>query len=558
MILFDDVTVTYPGASAPALRDVRLSVGEGELCLVVGPTGAGKSTLLRAACGLVPHFSGGLLEGRVVVDGRDTALHPPRDLADVVGVVLQDPASGFVTDSVEEELAYGMEQLGIPAAVMRKRVEEVMDLLGLAAMRSRPLADLSGGEQQRVAIGAVLTSHPRILVLDEPTSALDPAAAEDVLAALTRLVHDLGMTVLLAEHRLERVVQYADHVVVVEPDGSVRDGDPAAMLSGSPVAPPIVELARLAGWDPVPLSVRDARRRAHGLRANLAAADGARARALVAQTGADVQGPLPPAALLRADGLHVRYGQTHAVRGVDVTLLRGEVAAVMGRNGAGKTSLLWALQGLGRRSRGTVRVLREQPHGPGSWADPADLPPDEARRSVALVPQDPQDLLYLETVGQECRISDHQSRAVAGTTAALLAMLLGEDAPQESAHPRELSEGRRLALVLAIQLSAHPAVIVLDEPTRGLDYATKRRLAGVLRSHAAGGGAVLLSSHDVEFVAECAHRVLVLADGEIVADGPAEEVLVASPVFAPQVAKILHPLALLTVRDVEAARAGAP
>ncbi|KGM08362.1 cobalt ABC transporter ATP-binding protein, partial [Cellulomonas bogoriensis 69B4 = DSM 16987] len=266
MIRFEDVTVTYPGAGGPTLRAVDLAVEEGELALVVGPTGSGKSTLLQAATGLVPHFSGGVLTGRVTVDGRDTRTHLPRDLADLVGVVLQDPAAGFVTDTVEDELAYGMEQLGLPSSTMRRRVEEVLDLLGLAPLRDRPLADLSGGERQRVAIGSVLTSHPRVLVLDEPTSALDPAAAEEVLAALTRLVHDLGLTVLLAEHRLERVVQYADRMVVVDAQGDVRDGAPADLLRTSPVAPPVVELGRHLGWDPLPLSVRDARRRARSLR----------------------------------------------------------------------------------------------------------------------------------------------------------------------------------------------------------------------------------------------------------------------------------------------------
>lgn len=579
MIRFDAMSLTYPGAPAPALQDVTLHVGEGELCLVVGPTGAGKSTLLRAACGLAPHFTGGLLEGRVVVDGRDTRDHAPRDLADVVGVVLQDPATGFVADTVEEELAYGMEQLGIEPSVMRRRVEEVLDLLGLERLRRRALADLSGGEQQRVAIGAVLTSHPRVLVLDEPTSALDPAAAEEVLAALTRLVHDLGLTVLLAEHRLERVVQYADRVVVVSRDGRVHDGAPADVLVDSLVAPPIVELGRLAGWDPLPLSVRDARRRATPLRTRLALSP-ASAPAL---DGGTWSGTVPTAAvpgtpdavrstpLLSARAVHVRHGATHAVRGVDLDLRPGEVVAVMGRNGAGKSSLLWALQGSGPRSAGQVLVDLS---GAGT-GDPARLRPRDARRHVALVPQNPTDLLYLDSVGAECAASDRQAGAVPGTTRTVLERLLGAvgatspaegsahpdgsgtqpggpagGAPGVEDHPRDLSEGQRLALVLAVQLAADPQVLLLDEPTRGLDYAAKARLAAALRERAATGGAVLLSSHDVEFVAECASRVVVLADGEVVADGPAPEVLVASPTFAPQVAKILHPLSLLTVGDV--------
>ena len=226
MIEFDHVSVTYADARRPAIRDVCLAIDEGELALVVGRTGVGKSTLLGAINGLVPHFTGGTLAGRVTVDGRDTRTHRPRELADVVGVVGQDPLSGFVTDTVEEELAYGMEQLAVPPEVMRKRVEETLDLLGIADLRDRPLFQLSGGQQQRVAIGSVMTAHPRVLVLDEPTSALDPNAAEEVLAAVTRLVHDLGVTVVLAEHRLERVVQYADRVIEVGADGTVG-GRPA-------------------------------------------------------------------------------------------------------------------------------------------------------------------------------------------------------------------------------------------------------------------------------------------------------------------------------------------
>ncbi|MDX3117791.1 ABC transporter ATP-binding protein, partial [Streptomyces scabiei] len=272
MIRFENVSVTYDGVPEPAVRDVDFTVPEGELVLLAGPSGAGKSTLLGAVSGLVPHFTGGVLRGRVTVAGRDTRTHKPRELADVVGTVGQDPLSHFVTDTVEDELAYGMESLGLPPAVMRRRVEETLDLLGLAALRDRPLATLSGGQQQRVAIGSVLTPHPRVLVLDEPTSALDPAAAEEVLAVLLRLVHDLGTTVLLAEHRLERVLQYADQVALLPAAGAAPLlGAPADVMAVSPVFPPVVDLGRLAGWSPLPLTVRDARRRAADLRERLSA-----------------------------------------------------------------------------------------------------------------------------------------------------------------------------------------------------------------------------------------------------------------------------------------------
>jgi energy-coupling factor transport system ATP-binding protein len=529
VIRFEQVSVTYPDARAPVLRGVDLHLPEGELCLVVGRTGAGKSTLLAAVNGLVPHFTGGRLAGRVTVDGRDTRTHPPRELADVVGVVGQDPLAGFVTDTVEEELAYGMEQLALPPAVMRKRVEETLDLLGLAELRYCPLRELSGGQQQRTAIGAVLTCHPRVLVLDEPTSALDPTAAEEVLAAVTRLVHDLGVTVLLAEHRLERVLQYADRLLWLRGDGTVVSGSPATVMASAALAPPVVELGRLAGWTPLPLSVRDARRHAVQLRQRLGDCVGA--------------APCAPAEVaLRARSIVVRFGDLIAVRDVDLDLHLGEVCALMGRNGSGKSSLLWAVQGSGRRSSGAVDV---------GGRDPGAVSATAARALVGLVPQTPADLLYLETVADELVQADRESRCPPGSASSLLDRLVPHI--DRGLHPRDLSEGQRLALVLAVQLVAGPSVVLLDEPTRGLDYGAKARLAAVLRELAGQGRAVVVSTHDVEFVATACDRVVVMAEGEVVADGPTAEVVLASPIFAPQVAKVLAPEPWLTVAQVAAA-----
>ncbi|MFD3640298.1 ABC transporter ATP-binding protein [Streptomyces griseus] len=535
MITFDQVTVQYEDTAEPVLRDVNLTVEEGELCLVVGHTGVGKSTLLGAVNGLVPHFTGGTLYGRVTVDGRDTAEHPPRELADVVGVVGQDPLDGFVTDTVEEELAYAMEQLAVAPATMRKRVEETLDLLGLADLRHRALHELSGGQQQRVAIGSVLTAHPRVLVLDEPTSALDPTAAEEVLAAVTRLVHDLGVTVLLAEHRLERVVQYADRVIHLPGDGRVVSGPPAEVFRTSSIAPPVVDLGRTAGWSPLPLSIRDARRAAAPLRTRL---DG------VVPPPVRTALPADRPRLLSARGITVTYQGVPAVREVALDLRGGEITALMGRNGSGKSSLLWALQGSGPRKAGSVSVGESD--GPGT-RDPRKVSATEARRLVGLVPQTPTDLLYLESVKQELDQADSESAVQAdGIPARTLLDRLAPGIP-DTTHPRDLSEGQKLALVLAIQLAAAPRVVLLDEPTRGLDYRAKGELIGIVDGLAAEGRTVVISTHDVEFVARAADRVVVMAEGDVVADGPTTEVIVASPVFAPQTAKVLAPLPFLTV-----------
>ncbi|MFI9718512.1 ABC transporter ATP-binding protein [Streptomyces sp. NPDC052396] len=548
MIRFEQVSVSYDGAAAPALRDVELTVPEGELCLLVGPSGVGKSTLLGAVSGLVPHFTGGTLHGRVTVAGRDTRTHRPRELADVVGTVGQDPLAHFVTDTVEDELAYGMESLGLPADTMRRRVEETLDLLGLAALRARPIATLSGGQRQRVAIGSVLTTHPRVLVLDEPTSALDPAAAEEVLAVLQRLVHDLGTTVLLAEHRLERVVQYADQVILLPSPGAAPViGDPAEIMARSPVHPPVVGLGRLAGWSPLPLSVRDARRKAAPLRERLAdrtpppapeptiPEQRPRKRLLGVRSP---ESTAPPAAA-ETSALVVRHGRLDALRGVDLRIHAGETVALMGRNGAGKSTLLTTLVGLHAPAHGTARVGGLDPHRTG---------PRQLLRQAGLVPQEPRDLLYADTVAAECAAADRDADAAPGTCRALVSELLPEVA--DTTHPRDLSEGQRLALALSVVLTARPPLLLLDEPTRGLDYAAKARLVEILRGLAAEGHAIVLATHDVELAAELAHRVVILAEGEIVADGPTTEVVVSSPAFAPQVAKVLAPAAWLTVGQV--------
>lgn len=530
MIEFDDVTLTYPNAEGPALRNVSLHVPEGELALVVGRTGSGKSSLLSAVNGLAPTFTGGRLAGRVRVAGRDTREHPPRELADVVGTVLQDPRDGFVTELVEDEIAYGMESLGLAPDVMRRRVEEALDLLGLHDVRHRPLRTLSGGQQQRTAIAAVLAQHPKVLVLDEPTSALDPTAAEEVLAALQRLVHDLGLTVMLAEHRLERVVQFADRIVHVH-GGEVTVGAPAQVMVDAPVAPPVVELGRWARWEPLPLSVRDARRMAAPLRETL--------RSLPATLQAP---PTRGARLATVERLHVALGDAPVLRDVSLAVQAGEVVAVMGRNGAGKSTLLRSLVGLATPTRGRVLV---------DGRAPDELAPHELVRAVGMVPQEPADLLWHETVSAECA----DSPAPEAAQAVFAELCPGVD-PQT--HPRDLSEGQRLALALAVVLAADAPLLLLDEPTRGLDYPTKHRLVALLRRRAASGHAVVVATHDVELAADLASRTVVVAEGEIVTDGPTREVVTASPQFAPQVAKVLAPSPFLTVSDVTAALAAAP
>ena len=540
MIRFEDVSFSYDGAEEATLSGVELVIPEGELCVVIGRSGSGKSTLLKCVNGLAPRFTGGELQGRVLTDGYDTCTRDTKEFAGLVGYVGQDPSASFVAETVEQELVYGMEQLCIEPNIMRPRVEAVIDLLGLDRLRARRLTELSGGEQQRVAIGAVLTSHPRILVLDEPTSALDPGAAEDVLAVLSRLVEDFGLTVLLAEHRLERVLQFSDRVIVVGRGGQVTAAEPAQAMEFAPLAPPVVELGRAAGWRPLPITVRAARRLA-------------RQDPRLVDFEPEPMGPAvaaePAPVVVRTSKLTMKYRDVVALREVDLAVRDQSVTTLMGRNGSGKSTLMWTLQGARRPTSGRVDV---------DGSDPAGMSAARARRRIALVPQNPSDLLYLPTVADECRQADRESQRPPGTCESLLVGVLpGVDAGQ---HPLDLSEGQRLALALAVQLTGSPKVLLLDEPTRGLDYPAKHRLAELLRGIVADPDApttcVMIATHDVEFAAAVSDSIVVLSDGEIISQGDPGTILTQSPLFTPQLARVLEGRAL-TLADVAAPLDGA-
>ena len=540
MIVLDRVSVAY--GAQPALRDVTLEVPEGELVLVVGPTGSGKTSLLRCL-GDGDHARRAVTSGRVTVDGADPRDLQPAALAARVGWVPQDPASRFSADTVEGEVARHVTAERHDSHRGQRRVEETLDLLALTPLRGRPLTQLSGGEQQRVAIAAALVAGPRVLVLDEPTSALDPVAAEDVLATLHRLVHDVGVTVLLSEHRLERVVHHADAVLLVGGGGTSGLLDPAQAMAVSAIHPPLVALGRALGWSPLPLSVRDARRSARDLPVLLRAA----AASPEGRTAAPPVRRPPP--VVTATGLGVLRDGTVALRDVDLAVSAGEVVALMGRNGAGKSTLLHALSGDLRPSAGRVRLAApSSTHPPSSTRGSSPALP--AR--VALSPQDPAAVLDLEpadrTVAELVEEVDRDNALTPGRTAAVLHELAPDLAT--SGRPHELSQGQQMCVVLATVLAPAVELTVLDEPTRGLDYGAKARLAALLRRAADNGAAVVLATHDVELAAEVATRVVVLAEGEVVADGPSTTVLLDSPAFAPQVAKVVRPLPFLTVDDL--------
>src|SRR2546426_6122212 len=486
LIALEGVSYRYPEADGPALDGITTAVEPGQVILLRGPSGSGKSTLLRCLNGLVPHSTGGDFAGRVTVCGLDTRVHLPRELGARIGFVFQHPDAQFVLEDVEAELAFGLENLGLDRGLMRKRIEETIDQVGINDLRHRRIATLSGGERQRVAIAAALAMHPAALVLDEPTSQLDPQAAEDVLQVVLRLVADLGMTTVIAEHRVERIAPSADRIWTIDA-GRLQDQAPREAVAEGGARPPVVDLALRAGWSPIPLGLRDARVRAQSL-----------AAAIPDNPPADGAGTV----IARLDRLGYSYPSARAVEDVSLTLRRGQVTALMGRNGSGKTTLL-------RLIGGTLPPQRGPPRSEGR---------------VAYVPPEADALLFAATGPEELRGQPED------VTAPFQAWLLR--------YPRDLSAGERQQLAIAV-VAGQADLLLLDEPTRGLDPVVKKALTSFLRLRAASGTAMLIATHDVEWAARTANRVLLMADGEVYADGLPRTVLSDSLVFATQINKLL-------------------
>ena len=528
LAVLDTVTFRYPEAREPALRDASWTVREGAFMLVAGRSGSGKSTLLRCLNGLVPHFSGGVFGGQVVVAANDTRFTSPRDLSADVGFVFQDPETQLVSGRVADEIAFGLEHHGVARPTMRKRVEETLDLLGIAHLRDRQPQQLSGGERQRVAIAAALAMHPRMLVLDEPTSQLDPLAAEDVLAALTRLNEDLGLTVVVAEHRLERLLGRADRVLALHgPDGMWREGSPrqiAAVLD--PIAlPPVTQVGRRIGHDPLPLTVKEGR--ALAPRMSLPAAP---FRDLVHRSGT---GEIA----IAARNITVSRGERTVLRDVSLDIRFGEFVALIGRNGGGKTTLLRALMGLDGVSRGSVTIGGVDAHAGDR---------DAIGRQIGYLPQRAGSLFFKERLLDELRFTI-QARQGSDDTAQLIERFgLGDLVDR---HPLDLSGGERERAALATVMAGGPRILLLDEPTRGMDAWSKVELGNLLATLQEEGVAIVLATHDMELVARVASRVVMLGDREILADGPPSEVLPGSLTFTTQINKIFGGT-WLTVDDV--------
>ena len=549
MISLKDLTFRYGDATKPALQDIELEIADGEFVLITGPSGCGKSTLCRCLNGLIPHFYGGEITGMVEVQELNVLEHPTKELATRVGMVFQDPENQLVAMDVEREIAFGLENLAFPREIIAKRIEESLDTLGISNIRYRQIHELSGGEKQKVAIASVLALHPDILVLDEPTSELDPKGAEDVLSTVKRLNDELGLTVILIEHRLDRVIHLVDRMIVLDEGRIVADDRPRRVLANGDMArvgvgvPPIARMAqrlRDNGIDvsDIPLTVKEGRSMLEDVFKNTR------------------KSPLPSderakgKPVIEIENLwHIYPDGPSALNNVSLSICKGEFVAIMGRNASGKTTLVKHINGLLRPTKGKVRV---------SGIDTQRATIAELARKVGFVFQNPNDHLFADTVEDETAFIlknlGYKDGEITSRVDEMLEMFNLKVYRKQ--YPRSLSGGERQRVALASILVAKPEVLILDEPTRGMEHRLKGELMRFLDGYRENGNTVILVTHDVETVAEYADRVILLGEGKVVVDGGKRDVLSRALFFSPQINRLVQafekygvPDNILTVDD---------
>jgi len=530
------LTYYYPETQTPALKNINLCIEEGEFVLIVGGSGSGKSSLARALAGLIPDFYGGKIGGKIYFKGQDLWSFDRRGLRSQVGFVFQDPEKQLVMTTVEAEVAFGLENLGLPPKEMLRRVAEVMSYLNLSPLKKEFIGSISGGQKQKVALASVLAMQPEVLILDEPTSQLDPVAAEEFFSLIEQLNKEMGYTVVLIEQRLERCFHLADRLVVMERGEILQDGPVEEVVrwqvrNGYPFLPPVAQFFGLLNHPAIPLTVQEGRQElkkmsvCHLSPGKVSKLKGYQGRAVVEMK--DVWFTYP--------------GGCEALKGINLRINAGEFVAIMGENAAGKSTLLKHIAGLLKPGRGRVMVLGK---------DTCTTPLVQMARQVGYLPQNPNDYLFRDTVEEELQFTlQNFGLKDDGKIDFILDRLNLKGC--RMVNPRDLSSGERERVALAAILVAKPQLLGLDEPTRGLDYRLKGELGRLLAGLTREGLTVVTVTHDVEWAAEYVDRIILMFDGRIISDGPKNEVLSDSLCYSPQMARLFRGLArgILTVSE---------
>ncbi|MDD2620160.1 MAG: energy-coupling factor transporter ATPase [Syntrophomonadaceae bacterium] len=535
-LAIEDLSYYYPETNTPALNRINLEIPEGQFLIIAGESGSGKSSLLRIISGLAPEFYGGSSQGRISLDDVDIKQLKQRELLQKMGIVFQNPESQLIMMSVEQELVFGLENLGLPNNLMRRRLMEVSGALGLSSYLDSFIPELSGGQKQKIALASVLAMQPEILLLDEPSSQLDPIAAQEFLAVVRQLNEDHGLTIILVEQRLERCCHLADRIIFMEQgqicyDYKVKERGANQWTYKLPAVflPPIPKLFAGLGYKKLPMTVKQGRKILHEDFPSLA--ENKQVSVTVSKTSAGAE---EQQNIVDIRSLYFSYPNGQEVlKNIDLSINSGDFIAVMGENGAGKSTLLKNINGLLKAGRGQIKMLNR---------DTGKMTVEELAADIGYLPQDSMDYLFLPSVGEELTYTIKNRNLPDDGFKEHISKKLNLK-PFLECNPRDLSAGEAQRVVIASILLSRPSLLLLDEPTRGLDNHMKEKLGELLLQLNSEGTAIVMVTHDVEFVAQYARDLILMFGGIIVTKGSKYEILPQSTYYAPQMCKLFRNIA---------------
>ena len=529
IIKTENLTYTYPIGKSPAFSEVSITINKGEFVLLTGPSGCGKTTLCRCFNGLIPHFYSGKLEGEITVAGMNVTEHPIYEFAQHVGLVFQNPENQLFALSVEKDVAFGLENLGLPREEIRERVDWALEVTGIIDLRDRAPYELSGGQQQRVAIASVLAMKPEVIVLDEPTSFLDPLSAKKIFEVISGLNRNFGITIILVEHRLDLAARYADRIIVMNDGRIILDGEPREVFNseearvvgvGIPRATQLYQILKRRGLDlgSVPITSDEASKMVRKVLTHLAPSKGFPTNYEVSTPVLSTERRESKPTIQVEDVYYTYPNGVEALRGVSLKVSEGEFVAIMGQNGAGKTTLVKHFNGLLKPTKGRVLI---------DGVETGSVSVARLARKVGFVFQNPDHQLFCETVEKEVAFALRNFGFDEETTRKRVdwALNILDLTEYRKVSPFMLSGGERKRVALASVLAWDPKILILDEPTIGQDYRQKERLMNFIMQLNAQGKTVIIVTHDIEFVAECKPRVILMAEGKILADGEPHRIL---------------------------------
>lgn len=532
-ITINNLTYKYPGNQKITLNNININIEQGDIVLVCGNSGSGKSTLGKCIAGSVPNFYGGTISGEIKINNKNIKGFTPKELAEKITMVFQDPERQLLMNKVHREIAFGLENIGIKSEVIKRRVYESMEFCGIEKLAERDIISLSGGEKQKVAVTSALAYMPECIIFDEPTSQLDPNSAEEIINIISKINEELGITIILIEQRMEKCFSIADKILLINHGAIDFYGDKDDLYkSNDPYfiefMPQYLKLSKILKFNKMPLSIRETRKKLNTF--NICRHDSIEKKT-------DIDEPI-----IKISNLCFSYdGNESALKNINININNGEFVEIMGPNGAGKSTLFKSMMGF-TKYKGSIKLFGKEV---------SKYKRHDLIKNIGYISQNPNDYISKETVYDEIKftLDNYGIKKYELIDAAL--NNLGID-NLKYRNPRDISGGEKQRVAIASVLVMEPEIILLDEPTRGLDFNTKKLLGNTLRELNKKGSTIIMITHDIEFAAEFANKFILLFNGEAIQTGTKEEVFTGGTYYNTSMNKLFRNIddAIFTIDDV--------